>query len=74
MLRWVLLSPLARCAAAILCVTAALFVSSGQAQQPKAPSKLPLPKADPPPKRIITQGLARSRSRTWCRAASISPA
>jgi hypothetical protein len=59
MLRWVLLSPVARCAAAILCVTAALFVSSGEAQQQKGPSKLPMPKADPAPKRIVTQGLGK---------------
>jgi hypothetical protein len=59
MLRWVLLSPVARCAAAILCVLAALFVSSGEAQQQKGPSKLPMPKADPAPKRIVTQGLGK---------------
>ena len=59
MVRSVLLAPYARYAYAILCVVAALAVSSGEAQQPKGPSKLPLPKADPAPKRIITQGLGR---------------
>jgi hypothetical protein len=38
-----------------------LVLGSVDAQQPKGPpSKLPLPAADPPPKRIITQGLART--------------
>ena len=59
MLRSILLAPCARYASAILCVAAALMVSSGQAQQQKGPSKLPLPKADPAPKRIVTQGLGR---------------
>ena len=42
--------------------TAALLVSGAvQAQQPSPPpSKMPLPKADPPPQRIITQGLAKT--------------
>ena len=59
MLRSILLAPYARYASAILCVTAALMVSAGQAQQPKGPSKLPLPKADPAPQRIVTQGLGK---------------
>jgi hypothetical protein len=59
MLRWVLLSPLARYAAAMLCVLAALFAGTGEAQQQKAPTKLPMPKADPAPKRIVTQGLGK---------------
>src|SRR6266404_9793711 len=37
-----------------------LFVSAAQAQQSPPPTKLPLPKADPPPKRIVTQGLAKT--------------
>jgi len=36
-----------------------LLCSIAQAQQSPPPSKLPLPKADPPAKRIITQGLAK---------------
>ena len=40
-----------------LTLAAALLVSgAAQAQQSPPPTKLPLPKADPPPKRIITQG------------------
>lgn len=40
--------------------TAALFVVGvAQGQQSPPPSKLPLPKADPPPQRIITQGLGK---------------
>ena len=62
MLRSILLAPYARYASAILCVTAALMVSAGQAQQPKGPSKLPLPKADPAPQRIVTQGPSEARS------------
>src|SRR5262245_66083582 len=38
-----------------------LVLGSVDAQQPKGPpSKMPLPSADPPPKRIMTQGLART--------------
>ncbi len=36
------------------------MVSAGEAQQAKGPSKLPLPKADPAPKRIVTQGLGKT--------------
>jgi hypothetical protein len=57
--RWVLLSPVARYTAAILCVAVALLVSAAEAQQQKGPSKLPMPKADPAPKRIVTQGLGK---------------
>jgi hypothetical protein len=40
--------------------TAALFVvGAAQGQQSPPPSKLPLPKADPPPQHIITQGLGK---------------
>ena len=43
-----------------IAATAALFVlGAAQAQQPPPPSKMPLPKADPPAKRIVTQGLAK---------------
>src|SRR5262245_63962244 len=37
-----------------------LLFSVAQAQQSPPPSKLPLPKADPPAKRIVTQGLAKT--------------
>ena len=44
-----------------IAATAALFVvGAAQAQQSPPPSKLPLPKADPPAKRIVTQGLAKT--------------
>ncbi len=59
MLRSVRLASCARYASAILCVAAALMAGAGQAQQQKAPSKLPLPKAEPAPKRIVTQGLGK---------------
>jgi hypothetical protein len=59
MLRSILSAPVVRYASAILCVVAALFVGAGEAQQQKAPSKLPMPKADPAPKRIVTQGLGK---------------
>jgi hypothetical protein len=41
---------------------AAVLLMSGavQAQQSPPPRMLPLPKADPPPKRIVTQGLAKT--------------
>ena len=42
-----------------LAATAALL-GAAQAQQSPPPSKLPLPKADPPAKRIITQGLGKT--------------
>ena len=42
-------------AAAVVLITGAV-----QAQQPPPPRMLPLPKTDPPPKRIVTQGLART--------------
>ena len=60
MLRSKLLAPCARLVFATLCLAALLAVGSGQAQQPKGPTRLPLPKADPAPKRIVTQGLART--------------
>ena len=46
----------------VIAGAACLLVSgSVDAQQPKGPpSKMPLPAADPPPKRVITQGLART--------------
>ncbi len=38
-----------------------LVLGSAAAQQAKAPpTKMPLPAADPPPKRIVTQGLAKT--------------
>ena len=42
--------------------TAAALLASGaaQAQQSPPPSMLPLPKADPPAKRIVTQGLGKT--------------
>jgi hypothetical protein len=43
----------------ITATAALLLFSVAQAQQSPPPSKLPLPKADPPAKRIITQGLAK---------------
>src|SRR5438034_6570978 len=42
-----------------LAATAALL-GAAQAQQSPPPSRLPLPKADPPAKRIVTQGLAKT--------------
>ena len=44
---------------------AAVLLAAGAAQaqqppQPPPPAKLPLPKADPPPQRIITQGPAKT--------------
>ena len=59
MLRSNLLAACVRYACAILGVAAALMVGAGEAQQAKGPSKLPLPKADPAPKRIVTQGLGK---------------
>ncbi|HZO46115.1 MAG TPA: hypothetical protein VFB68_09500, partial [Xanthobacteraceae bacterium] len=64
MLRSVRLASCARYASAMLCVAVALTAGVGQAQQPKnaskaAPSKLPMPKAEPAPKRIVTQGLGK---------------
>ena len=59
MVRSVLLASCARYAAAILCVAGGLMAGAGQAQQQKAPSKLPLPKAESAPKRIVTQGLGK---------------
>ncbi len=46
---------------AIAALAALLVTAAAQAQQSQQPppSKLPLPKADPPPQRIITQGLAK---------------
>ena len=48
-------------ARALLAIAAgALLVSAAaQAQQSPPPSKLPVPKADPAPKPIITQGLGK---------------
>ena len=45
----------------LLATAAAALLAWGaaQAQQSSPPSKLPLPKADPPAKRIITQGPAK---------------
>ena len=37
-----------------------LMAASGQAQQAAPPTKLPLPAADPAPKRIVTQGLGKT--------------
>jgi len=59
MLQSVRLASCARYASAILCVAVALMAGGGQAQQQKAPSKLPLLKADPAPQRIVTQGLGK---------------
>src|SRR5262245_35832127 len=59
MLRWALLSPFGRYAAAMLCVAAALFVSAGEEQQQKAPSNLPMRRAESAPNRIVTQGLGK---------------
>ena len=42
----------------LVMLAAALLTSAAVAQQGPPPSKLPLPNADPPPRRIITQGLA----------------
>ena len=59
MVRSFRLASCARYASAILCVAVGLMVGTGEAQQQKAPSKLPLPKAEPAPKRIVTQGLGK---------------
>jgi hypothetical protein len=59
-LRQSLSLPHARTTLAIA-AAATLFVSGAvQPQQPPPPSNLPLPKADPAPQRIITQGLAKT--------------
>jgi hypothetical protein len=52
-------APCARPMSAIVLAVALLLAGAGQAQQ-APPSKLPLPQADPAPKRIITQGLAKT--------------
>jgi hypothetical protein len=44
---------------AIAAMTALLVLGVAQGQQSPPPTKLPLPKADPPAKRIVTQGLAK---------------
>lgn len=45
----------------VLAVLLAVLTGSiGEAQQSPPPAKLPLPKADPSPQRIVTQGLART--------------
>ena len=49
----------ARTLLAIAAAAALLLWGAAQAQQAPPPPKLPLPKADPPPQRIITQGLAK---------------
>jgi hypothetical protein len=51
--------PYARPMSAIVLAVALIMAGAGQAQQ-APPSKLPLPPADPAPKRIITQGLAKT--------------
>ena len=50
---------LAQTILAIATALALLVSGAAQAQQPPPPSKMPLPKADPPAKRIVTQGLAK---------------
>jgi len=50
----------ARTLLAIAVVAPLLFWGAAQAQQSPPPSKLPLPKADPPAKRIVTQGLGKT--------------
>jgi hypothetical protein len=45
---------------AIAAAAALLAAGAAQAQQSPPPSKLPLPKADPPAKRIVTQGLGKT--------------
>ena len=57
-------------ARALLTIAAgALLVSAAaQAQQAPPPSKLPVPKADPAPKPIITQGLAKMVTEDLIRA------
>ncbi len=53
--------PHARAMGALLSAAMLLLAGAALAQQPKGPpSKLPLPAADPPPQRIVTQGLART--------------
>jgi hypothetical protein len=59
MLRSVLLARWMRYLCAVLCIAVTCFAGAGQAQQQKGPTKLPVPKADPAPKRIVTQGLGR---------------
>jgi hypothetical protein len=55
------LSLLARSMLALAAAAALLTSDAVQAQEPPTPpSKLPLPKADPPPQRLITQGLAKT--------------
>ena len=53
-------STLARSMLAAAAAAALLVSGVAQAQQQRPPSKMPLPKADPPPQRIITQGLAKT--------------
>src|SRR5215210_290125 len=53
-------SPPAGWTFAIVAVAAVFLAGGAQAQQQRPPSKMPLPLANPPAKRIITQGLAKT--------------
>jgi hypothetical protein len=52
-------SPLAGALLAVVAAAALIISGAVQAQQ-RPPAKMPLPKADPPLQRIITQGPART--------------
>ena len=67
-------SPLSRSMLFLVAAVALLTSDAALAQQPPTPpSKLPLPKADPPPQRIITQGLAKTVTEDLIPCAIIRP-
>src|SRR5215510_12605815 len=57
----------------LLALAAVALLAGGTAQAQSPPSKLPLPKADPPAKRIVTQGLAKTISEDIAPCANARP-
>src|SRR5262245_3308951 len=59
--------------ALVTATVASVVLLAGVAQAQSPPSKLPLPKADPPAKRIVTQGLAKTTNEDIAPCANTRP-